>query len=188
METISASSQQAAEAQIERFREELGPFVVAAETTRMPMIFTDGQDPHNPVVFANDAFLALTGFARPAILGEQLGKLLSQATDAGTLASIMSIIAQGGCGNWEVQCQRADKSHFLAAVFLSSVRDKDHVVRQNFLSFVELGGNVERLLSQRNELFALYEKAPGFIAITEGPEHRFTFANASYKKFFALIL
>lgn len=35
----------------------------------------------------------------------------------------------------------------------------------------------------QNEFRALYERAPGFIATSNGPEHRFTFANASYKQF-----
>ena len=41
----------------------------------------------------------------------------------------------------------------------------------------------DELLSRRNEFHALYEHAPGFIATAEGPEHRFTFANASYERF-----
>lgn len=35
----------------------------------------------------------------------------------------------------------------------------------------------------RGELHAIYEEAPGFIAMADGPDHRFTFANAAYKKF-----
>ena len=40
----------------------------------------------------------------------------------------------------------------------------------------------EDLLSRRSEFHALYEHAPGFIATSEGPDHRFTFANAAYKR------
>jgi signal transduction histidine kinase len=40
----------------------------------------------------------------------------------------------------------------------------------------------EELLSRRNEFHALYELAPGFIATSEGPEHRITFANAAYRR------
>jgi signal transduction histidine kinase len=38
------------------------------------------------------------------------------------------------------------------------------------------------MLSRRSEFHALYEHAPGFIATSEGPDHRFTFANAAYKR------
>ena len=36
---------------------------------------------------------------------------------------------------------------------------------------------------QQNEFHALYERAPGFIATSQGPEHHITFANASYRAF-----
>jgi hypothetical protein len=56
MPDIKAKSeeQKVAEAEVEDFREDLGPFVVAAETTRMPMVFTDAKAPDNPIIFAND--------------------------------------------------------------------------------------------------------------------------------------
>lgn len=134
--------------------------MVAAETTRMPMIFTDGQHADNAIVFANDAFLGLTGFTRSALLGKPLKLLLGDVTDSASKFSIQGILAAGGTGTWEIPCRRADRSDFLAIVFLSPVRDKNEVVRQNFLSFIELDGHVERLLDARNEFHALYELAP----------------------------
>ena len=59
--TDKSEGQKAAEADVESFRDELGPFVVAAEETRMAMVFTDAREPGHPIIFANDAFLALTG-------------------------------------------------------------------------------------------------------------------------------
>ena len=38
--TNKSEEQKAAEAEVESFRKDLGPFVVAAETTRMAMVFT----------------------------------------------------------------------------------------------------------------------------------------------------
>jgi hypothetical protein len=38
------------------FRKDLGPFVVAAETTRMAMVFTDAKEANHPLIFANDSF------------------------------------------------------------------------------------------------------------------------------------
>ena len=40
-------------AEVESFRKDLGPFVVAAETTRMAMVFADAKEPGNPIIFAN---------------------------------------------------------------------------------------------------------------------------------------
>jgi PAS domain-containing protein len=67
-EENKSSEQKAAEADVESFRKDLGPFVVAAETTRMAMVFTDAKASDNPVIFANDSFLSLTGYDREEVL------------------------------------------------------------------------------------------------------------------------
>ena len=54
---IKSDKQFEAEAEVEGFKNELGPFVVAAETTRMAMVFTDAERPNNPIIFANESFL-----------------------------------------------------------------------------------------------------------------------------------
>lgn len=175
-------SQEAAEDRVDDFRKALGPFVVAAVTTRMPMIFTDAQSDGNPLVFVNDSFLTLTGFSREAILGRELAFILGDVADRSTLSSIDAALESGTDGNWQLQCRRVDGSEFLASIYLSPVRDDQGITRQHFLSFVELGGQIDGLLTQRDELHAMYENAPGFIATTQGPDHRFSFANAAYER------
>lgn len=54
--TIKTDEQKGAESDVEEFRRHLGPFVVAAETTRMPMLFTDATRSGDPIVFANNSF------------------------------------------------------------------------------------------------------------------------------------
>ena len=39
-----------------------------------------------------------------------------------------------------------------------------------------------RVARELQRLHELYEHAPGFIAMAEGPEHRFTFANSAYRE------
>jgi hypothetical protein len=43
IEPNKSEQQQVAEAEVEKFKEDLGPFVVAAETTRMAMVFADAK-------------------------------------------------------------------------------------------------------------------------------------------------
>ena len=62
--TRKSDEQKGAEAEVDGFRKDLGPFVVAAETSRMAMVFTDATEPDNPIIFANDSFLSLTGSTR----------------------------------------------------------------------------------------------------------------------------
>lgn len=44
-------------------------FFAAVETTRMPMIVTDPKRPDNPIIFANNAFIDMTGYDREDIVG-----------------------------------------------------------------------------------------------------------------------
>ena len=59
-ERVDKSDQQKdAESKVKSFQANLGPFVVATETTRMAMVFTDATERGNPIIFANDSFLSL---------------------------------------------------------------------------------------------------------------------------------
>ncbi|MGT2512924.1 PAS domain-containing protein [Sphingomonas panni] len=46
-----------------------GIFFAAVKTTRMPMIVTDPNLPDNPIIFANPAFLSMTGYGGDEVLG-----------------------------------------------------------------------------------------------------------------------
>jgi PAS domain S-box-containing protein len=69
-EQNNTKEQKTAELEVESFRKNLGPFVVAAETTRMAMIFMDAEQANHPLVFANESFLSLTGYDRKELLGQ----------------------------------------------------------------------------------------------------------------------
>ncbi|MCG6116229.1 MAG: PAS domain-containing protein, partial [Mesorhizobium sp.] len=164
---------------------DLGLFARAVGTTPLPMVFTDAQAPDDCVVFANDAFVTLTGLSRAAIVGEPLDAALSCVSDSASLSTIRVIMERVDNGTCEMSCHRIDGSEFSAAVYFSAVQDEEGAVRQHFFVFVERGGDDERLNDQRNALHALYAQAPGFIATSTGPGHRFSFANAAYKRFVA---
>jgi PAS domain len=87
-EADKSEEQKAAEATVQSFRKALGPFVVAAETTRMAMVFTDATVSGNPVIFANDSFLSLTGYDRGEVLGQRLSLLMARGADLEALAAI----------------------------------------------------------------------------------------------------
>lgn len=183
MPAPTKNSQKSARARVEQFRNKLGPFVVAAEATQIPKIFTDGQETENCIVFANDAFLTLIGLRHDAILGVPFHLLIGSICDSSALSSMEEVMAVGGTTTFEMQCRRNDKSEFLVTVFLSPMRADGTIVKQYCISFVESEVPLGCRLNQRDEFRALYEHAPGFITAVEGPDHRFTFANASYKQF-----
>src|SRR5471032_2426533 len=83
-----SEEQRDAEAEVQGFKDDLGPFVVAAEKTRMAMVFTDAWKPDNPIIFANDSFLALTGYEREEVLGQSFTFLMAQGADVVALERI----------------------------------------------------------------------------------------------------
>lgn len=131
------SKQKAAEADVEAFREQLGPFVVAAEKTRMPMIFTNAKADGNPIVFANDAFLSLMGYGYDDVLGVGFNSLMTRGADEETVEQIEAELSGKGEGRPEIRYKRKDGTEFWALVFASPVCDESGDVVQHFASFID---------------------------------------------------
>ena len=81
-------NQQIAEEEVEDFREDLGPFVVAAETTRMAMVFSNAKEPDHPIIFANESFLTLSGYDQQEVLGRSFNALIAQDANPDALARL----------------------------------------------------------------------------------------------------
>ena len=134
--TAKSDVQKAGEERVDAFRQDLGPFVVAAEKTRMPMVFTD-EEPGHPIIFANDAFLKLTGYAREEVLAKSFQSLLAASVDAETIPIIQSAF-RGECeSDPEIHYKRKDGSEFWASMFVSPVCEEDGTIVQQFVSFVD---------------------------------------------------
>lgn len=136
--TPPSQPQVEAEADVESFEEDLGPFVVAAETTRMPMIFTDAKQANNSIIFANDSFVALIGYQHDEILGQGFNFVLANPSDAEMLAAIKAGFEEGYFERPDVCCRRKDGSRFWADVYISPVQDESGDTIQHFASFVDL--------------------------------------------------
>jgi PAS domain S-box-containing protein len=152
--TNKSNEQKAAESEVDGFRQDLGPFVVAAETTRMAMVFTDAKEPNHPLIFANDSFLSLTGYDREALLGQDFDFLLATAAHPETRAQAEAAFAGTSEGDLEIRFRRNDDSIFAAAVFVSPVRDKTGDIAQHFISLVDLTRHTQE---QERLRFLLHE-------------------------------
>ncbi len=128
--------QKAAEAEVENFREDLGPFVIAADTTRMPMVFTNAKKPGKPIIFANNSFLKLTGYDRDEVLAQRFNFLLADESDSRDLAEIEAAFA-GKDDDTEVRYRHKDGTTFCATIFVNPVRDEDGEIVQHFVSLVD---------------------------------------------------
>lgn len=136
-----SAEQSKAEASVDQVKRQLGPFVVAAETTRMAMVFTDAKLASNPIIFANDAYLSLTGFSREEVLGRDFSFLV--LTDSGGAARLAAQFFSGSETPTEVFYRRKSMPPIWVAVFIAPVHDTDDKVVQHFASFVDLSSHKE---------------------------------------------
>lgn len=133
-----SEKQRDAEADVGSFQDDLGPFVVAAETTRMPMLFTDAKGPGNPIIFANDSFLVMTGYAREEVLGQNFNFLLARHANADVLRQIALEFEGNSSGCPDVLSHHKDGTEFWAGLFINPVRDASGMIVQHFISLVDL--------------------------------------------------
>ena len=128
--------QKDAEAEVTEDKDETSPFVIAAETTRMPMVFTNAGEADNPIIFANDSFLKLTGYSRDEVLAQSFNFLLADETDPSDLKEIAGAF-MGKDDDAEIRYRKKDGSVFCASIFVNPVLDEHGQVFQHFVSLVD---------------------------------------------------
>ena len=100
-------------------------FFAAIEMTRMPMILTDPNQPDNPIAFANNAFLDLTGYELTEIIGRNCRFLQGPDTDRETVRELREAVQNPTAVSIEILNYRRDGSPFWNAVFVGPVFDPD---------------------------------------------------------------
>jgi PAS domain S-box-containing protein len=131
------------------------PFAAAIRATRMAMIVTDARQADSPIIFANDAFLRLTGYHRDEVIGRNCRFLQGPETDPTQVDRLRRAVARGEDVALDILNYRKDGSTFWNALYLSPVRDKSGEILYFFGSQLnisdkkqaefELGDTRERL-------------------------------------------
>ena len=119
------------------------PFAAAIRGTRMPMIITDPRRPDNPIVFANEAFQDLTGYARAELLGRNCRLLQGPETDRASVARIREAVEAESALTVELLNYRRDGSTFWNALYVSPVRADDGEVQFFFASQLDITERIE---------------------------------------------
>ena len=102
-----------------------GIFFAAVSTTRMPMIVTDPHQHDNPIVFANPAFINMTGYGLDELLGRNCRLLQGPDTDPETVADLRRAIEQRHETSVEILNYKKNGAAFWNALFMSPVFDAD---------------------------------------------------------------
>lgn len=100
-------------------------FFAAIEMTRMPMIVTDPNQPDNPVIFCNQAFLNTTGYEMHEVVGRNCRFLQGPETDRDVIANVRKAIEDKTDIAVEVQNYRKDGTMFWNALFVSPIFDRN---------------------------------------------------------------
>ena len=129
------------------------PFAAAVRATRMPMIVTDPRQDDNPIVYANDAFLRLTGYDRAEIYGNNCRFLQGRDTDRADINRLRAAVEHATDINVELLNYRKDGTPFWNALYISPVFNEAGELLYFFASQVDVTERrtVEKRLRQEYE-------------------------------------
>lgn len=143
-------------------------FFAALQMTRMPMILTDPRQDDNPIVFANKAFLDLTGYEESEIFGRNCRFLQGADTDRETVRALREAVGAQEAISTEILNYRRDGSPFWNAVFVAPVYDDDGTLIYFFASQLD----VTRRRSSE-QAFRQAQKMEAIGQLTAGLAHDF---------------
>lgn len=143
-------------------------FFAAIEMTRMPMILTDPNQPDNPIVFANKAFLDLTLYEESEVLGRNCRFLQGANTDREAVAALRDSVNTGGSIALEILNYKRDGTPFWNAVFIGPVFDQQGKLAYQFASQLDV---TRRRNSEQS--FRQAQKMESIGQLTAGLAHDF---------------
>ena len=136
-------------------------FAVAVEMTRMPMVLADPSQEDCPVVFCNQAFCDLTGYAEEEVLGRNCRFLQGPETDREMVRRIAQAIAAREDVHAEILNYRKDGSHFWNALQINAVVDDKGRLRFLFASQQDVTHRKEAATRQSQRMESLGALASG---------------------------
>jgi len=138
-------------------------FFAAVSTTRMPMVVTDPHAPGQPVVFANQAFLRMTGYELPEIIGNNCRFLQGPETDLATVDEVRRAVAEHREMATEILNYRKDGTTFWNALFISPVFNEQGELVYYFGSQLDISRrrDAEDALHQAQKMEALGQLTGG---------------------------
>jgi len=138
-------------------------FFAAVATTRMPMIVTDPMQLDNPIIFANPAFLAMTGYTEEEIIGQNCRFLQGAETDRATVDEIRAAIKERREIASEILNYRKNGSTFWNALFVSPIYNEQGDLVYFFASQLDVSRrrDAEEALRQSQKMEALGQLTGG---------------------------
>lgn len=130
--------------------------------TGTAVAISDPKRPDNPLIFVNDAFCAMTGYAADELVGRNCRILQGPETDPATVATIRAAIAAGHPVTTEILNHRKDGVPFWNALRIQPVHGPDGSIRW----FVGSSHDVTERRASRQELLNAQEQLTRLAAET----------------------
>lgn len=143
-------------------------FFAAVEMTRMPMVVTDPNQPDNPIVFINRAFLDLTGYEEANVLGRNCRFLQGEHTDPETVAEVRAGVSEVRAVAVDILNYKADGTSFWNALFIGPIFDEHGKLLYWFASQIDI---TRRRISE--QAFRQAQKMEAIGQLTAGLAHDF---------------
>jgi len=137
------SARTLSEGGIETLRAAGGVFVNAVRATRMPMVLTDPTLAGNPIVFANAAFLKLSGYSMEEVLGQQPHFMDGPDTDPRDEARFREMVRSDQDEILETIQYRKSGERFVATVLISAFKDDAGRTLHHFMSWLDVTRRVD---------------------------------------------
>ena len=137
------SARTLSEGGIEDLRAAGGVFVDAVRATRMPMVLTNPTLPGNPIVFANAAFLKLSGYSMDEVLGQQPHFMNGPDTDPKDAARFREMVRADQDEVLETVQYGKNGRRFVATVLISAFKDEAGRTAHHFMSWLDVTRRVD---------------------------------------------
>ena len=127
------------------------PLIAAVWATRMPIVVSDPRLADNPVVFCNDAFCRLTGYARAEVIGRNCRFLQGPETDQDALRRIRAAVRDAATIEIDVRNHRRDGTPFWNRLQIGPVHDAAGELAYFYASQIDVTLERERLVDLESD-------------------------------------
>jgi len=123
----------------------------AIEASRVGVIITDPHRPGNPIIYANPAFIQMTGRSRDEVIGWNPGFLQGPETDPKAIEAIRNAVREERDCHLTLKNYRKDGTPFWNELYISPVRD-DHGRLTHFIGTQTDVTALRRIEEERHEM------------------------------------
>lgn len=145
--------------------------LIAVDRTHMAMVVTDPNQPDNPIILANPAFLALTGYSAEDIIGRNCRFMQGPDTSPASLAILRDAVERQIDVTEEVLNYRKDGSPFWNQLHISPIHDDHGRLIYYFASQFDVTSRRRAADLERSEHLLLKEidhRAKNALALVQG--------------------